>query len=241
MKRLTKNLTSNLSYPALQPEHYDRMLFLVALLVLLLHVSVFLVYKQSAQPQPVSAQVMPFKLEVSMIPEPEAKPSAAAHTPELKPQPKEKEKPKPVTEKKPPEAQKPEDFASLKQLIENQPHKEVARSVQYQPDSRSVKAVSSTLIHPRPKKPNAIDNFPESDEHNVSPEYPDEAAFLGYQGTAVIKINVSAKGMSSGVELLHSSGHKMLDDSAAKALKLWKFTPTHQPDSVIIVVNYILR
>jgi protein TonB len=240
MKRLTKNLSSNLSYPALQPEHYDRIVFLLALLVLLLHVSVFMAFEQSAPQQPAS-QAMPFKLEVSMISEPESKPSTAANTPELKPQPKEKEKPKPVPEKKPPEPQKPEDFASLKQLLETQPHKEVARSVQYQPDSRSLKAVSSSLIHPHPKTPNAIDNFPESDEHNVSPEYPDEAVFLGYQGTAVIKINVSAKGMSSGVELLHSSGHKLLDESAEKALKLWKFTPTHQPDSVIIVVNYILR
>ena len=72
------------------------------------------------------------------------------------------------------------------------------------------------------------------------------AIFLGYQGTAVIRIKVSAQGISKGVEILRSSGHKILDESAVKALKKWRFTPgkndSDKPmtDSVIISVIYIL-
>jgi protein TonB len=72
------------------------------------------------------------------------------------------------------------------------------------------------------------------------------AIFLGYQGAAVIRIKVSAQGESKGVEVLHSSGHKMLDESATKALKKWRFTPSkadsniQMADSVIISVNYVL-
>ena len=102
------------------------------------------------------------------------------------------------------------------------PAKLVSKSVKYQPEQQTAQTVSSAMMLPPVGSTSAIDNFSVSDSHNPSPEYPEMAVFLGYQGTAVIRIKVSAQGISKGVEILRSSGHKILDESAAKALKKCK-------------------
>jgi protein TonB len=263
-QNFSANLTNNWTRTAFQSEHSERIITAFLLLVLLLHVLVFYFLRQPPEPQLQESQAKPFKLEVSMLPSPETPDSKAVKTPELKktetqetkekPEPKKEQandKPKtekPVdkkeqkkTEQKPDEAKQGETYAALEKVLNSAERKQVARVVKTSPDSRAMSAVASTMLHSRPKTPNAIDNFPESDEHNPSPEYPDEAVFLGYQGAAIVKINISAKGISEGVELLRSSGHKLLDDSATKTLRKWRFTPTKQPDSVVIVVNYVMR
>ena len=223
-----------------QSDVSSKVLFFLAIVVLLLHCLVFLAFQYSEQPpQQAASELKPFKLEVSMLSSPETKASNPANSQPAKPQ--DKPQPKKSPEKKPPDKPKPEDAAAIEQLINTQPRREVAKAVRIQPETRSVQSVSSSIIRSRPKTPHAIDNFPESDQHNPSPEYPDMAIFLGYQGAAIVKINVTAKGTSSGVELLRSSGHKVLDESAAKTLKQWKFTPTNKPDSIIIVVNFAMH
>jgi len=135
---------------------------------------------------------------------------------------------------------------AIEQLIKSRPAKLVNKSVKYQPEQQTAQTVSSAMMIPPVGSTSATDNFPESDSHNPSPEYPEMAIFLGYQGTAVIRIKISAQGVSKGVEILRSSGHKILDESAAKALRKWRFTPgkndSDKPmtDSVIISVIYIL-
>jgi protein TonB len=230
------------------PDKPGRVLLALTLLVLLLHVLVYRSFRQP--PRPPAAHAMPFKLEVSLLPSAETPTANNAESPashsaaSQPPNPKVQEQPKETAEKKPPQPPKPhksEELADVEAIIKSQQPKTVARSVKSQPESRSVQAVSSYMFHSRPKSPNAKDNFPESDEHNPSPEYPDMAIFLGYQGAAIIRINVTPKGLSSGVQVVRSSGHKILDESALKTLKKWRFTATNQADSVIIVVDYILR
>jgi len=101
------------------------------------------------------------------------------------------------------------------------------------------------MIMPLASSALAKDNFPISDIHNSSPEYPETAIFLGSQGNAIVQIKVSAKGLSEGVEILRSNGHKILDEEVAKALKKWRFTlskhgNTPMAGSVIISGIYIL-
>ncbi|QWF70126.1 energy transducer TonB [Methylomonas paludis] len=238
--KLINTTTNSLPLPVNEPEVSGRVLFFLALIVLVLHLLVYRLYQRSEQPQPAQASAAkPFKLEVSMISSPASTPSPPAATQSAAPQTK--TAPKKAPEKKPPEPNKSEDFAALEQVIKTQPRQQVAMAVKTQPGSRSVQTVSSTMIHSPPKNSHAIDNFPESDEHNPSPEYPDMAIFLGYQGAAIVRINISAKGASTGTELLRSSGHKILDEAASKTLRQWRFTPTNKPDSVIIVVNYVIR
>jgi periplasmic protein TonB len=187
---------------------------------------------------------LPFKLEVTLLGKdslkssvvpPPAKPQPPKLNPKSKPEPR---KTHPIKEKLP-------DLGEIEQLIKSQPVKQVSKSFKYQPGQQTAHTVASAMIMPPAGKALARDNFPVSDIHNPSPEYPEMAIFLGYQGNAIVRIKVSAKGLSEGVEILRSSGHKILDESTAKALKKWQFTPskrgnTPMADSVIISVIYIL-
>ena len=159
--------------------------------------------------------------------------------------PPEKSNPKPEVKKAPPVTEKPVDIGEIEKLIKSQSTKQVTRKVNVQPDQQKAQAVSAAMVIAPSGKTSARDNFPISDSHNPSPEYPEMGVFLGYQGNVIVRIRVSAKGESLGVEILRSSGHKVLDDSAATALRKWRFTPTKHDntpmnDSVIITVSYVL-
>ena len=195
---------------------------------------------------------IPLKLEVSLLGKNGLKTSVAPSPAKSQPQPE----PKPESQPKPNPKPKPKkiavakeklpDAGDIEQLIKSRPAKLVGKSVKYQPEQQTAQTVSSAMMMPPAGSTSATDNFPVSDSHNPSPEYPEMAVFLGYQGTTVIRIKVSVQGISKGVEILRSSGHKILDESAAKALKKWRFTPgkndSDKPmtDSVIISVIYIL-
>jgi TonB family protein len=58
----------------------------------------------------------------------------------------------------------------------------------------------------------------------VEPEYSDEARSLKYQGTVLLKIVVDVDGVAKNIELVNGLGHG-LDEKAAQAIALWKFTP----------------
>ena len=188
---------------------------------------------------------VPLSVEVTLLGKEGQKSSAAP--PPVQPQPT-KSKPEPKFKpepKKTPVKEKLPDVGEIERLIKSQSVKQVSKSVKYQPDQQSAQAVSAAMVMPPPGHAMARDNFPISDSHNVSPEYPEMAIFLGYQGSSVIRVKVSAQGLSAGVEILRSSGHKILDESAAKALRKWRFTPskhgnTPVADSVIISVDYVL-
>lgn len=221
------------------------MLLLLAILVLLLHLMGYRWLTQSMDLLKKESIPAPFKLEVSLIGKNGRKASIAPSS--AKSQPKSEPKPieKPKANKIPSAKEKLPDVVDIEHLLKSRSAKVVSKSVQYQPDQQTAQTVSSAMMMP-PGSSSAKDNFPASDSHNPSPEYPEMAIFLGYQGTAVIRIKVSAQGESKGVEVLHSSGHKMLDESATKALKKWRFTPSkadsniQMADSVIISVNYVL-
>jgi protein TonB len=69
-----------------------------------------------------------------------------------------------------------------------------------------------------PAKPDAV-------FHNRPPEYPEEAALSGQQGTVVVLIHVSPAGTAAGVDLLRSSGYVLLDRAAQQAVLRWRFLP----------------
>ena len=228
------------------------LLMLLALLVLLLHVMMLTWLRQSMDLPKAQVMPVPFKLEVNLLGKNGLKtsvappPAKSQPAPEPKPASKPKTNPKPKPKKIAAAKEKLPDAGDIEQLIKSQPAKLVSKSVKYQPEQQTAQTVSSAMMLPPAGSTSAKDNFPESDSHNPSPEYPEMAVFLGYQGTAVIRIKVSAQGVSKGVEILRSSGHKILDESAAKALKKWRFpqrkhdSDKPMTDSVIISVIYIL-
>ena len=253
---LLKNNFKEVVYKAKQTakKRSAKILMLLAMMVLLLHVMLLIGLRQSMDLSKTPVMPIPFKLEVNLLGKNGLKtsvaPSPAKAQPLPKPKPESKPTPNPKPKPKPKKTAVAKDklpnAGAIEQLIKSQPAKLVNKSVKYQPEQQTAQTVSSAMMLPPAGSTSAIDNFPESDSHNPSPEYPEMAIFLGYQGTAVIRIKISAQGVSKGVEILRSSGHKILDESAAKALKKWRFTPgkndSDKPmtDSVIISVIYIL-
>ena len=79
-------------------------------------------------------------------------------------------------------------------------------------------ATAKTIIPTRPPK---IDPKGE----NLWPRYPRRARQRGIEGEILLRITVNAKGRSSGIEVLESSGHDVLDKAAVDALKNWHFQP----------------
>lgn len=224
--------------------HKKKEPLLFALLVLLLHALFITWLKQpilASKPQ----EPVPLNLEVTLLEGSTNTTSPSKVMPPPTPPPQTKPNPKPETRKTPPTKEKPVDIGEIEKLIKSQSIKQVSKKVNVQPDQLKAQAVSAAMVIPPSGRTSVRDNFPISDIHNPSPEYPEMGIFLGYQGDVILRIKVSAKGNSEGVEILRSSGHKVLDDSAAKALRMWHFTPTKHDntpmnDSVIITVSYAL-
>ena len=60
---------------------------------------------------------------------------------------------------------------------------------------------------------------------NPPPRYPAIAKRRGYQGTVILEVLVSMDGAVKEVRVFESSGHKVLDKAAIKAVKGWLFEP----------------
>lgn len=63
---------------------------------------------------------------------------------------------------------------------------------------------------------------------NREPYYPAAAREQGWQGTALLKVLVLKNGTVGSLEIKRSSGYSILDRSALKAVKDWKFVPAQK-------------
>jgi protein TonB len=62
-------------------------------------------------------------------------------------------------------------------------------------------------------------------EFNATPDYPAIARENRWEGTARVRVRVTATGNVESVALERSSGHAMLDRSALDAVRQWRFIP----------------
>jgi len=65
-------------------------------------------------------------------------------------------------------------------------------------------------------------------EVNEPPRYPRMARQRGYEGRVILSLQISAEGRVTGIEILQSSGHSILDESARRAIALWRFHPAQR-------------
>ena len=63
----------------------------------------------------------------------------------------------------------------------------------------------------------------ETQFRNPAPAYPLAAVRLGQEGRVVLQVSVDGAGRPLNVELRRSSGFPLLDQSALKAVKSWRF------------------
>lgn len=68
---------------------------------------------------------------------------------------------------------------------------------------------------------------------NPEPGYPKMARKRGYQGTVLLNVLVNKEGTVENLWLSKSSGYKILDNAAIKAVKDWTFEPGRRGDEAI--------
>lgn len=62
-------------------------------------------------------------------------------------------------------------------------------------------------------------------EVNPPPNYPRLARRRGFEGTVLLEALVTTSGRVADLRLIESSGHRILDKAAFKAVHNWRFTP----------------
>ena len=249
-------MQESVSSAAIPEERSASILLLLAILVLMLHLFGVAWWRQPPVVDKTSSP-QPFKLEVTMLSEPAPHTSTASvANPQAKPTPqKQPDAPEKTAKNNRHEPAKSKHTAQThkSQVVQQtSPAPEESTSppkpqmVKSQTTLQTRQTVSAAMIQNPSKQAHARDNFIADELHNPSPEYPEMAVFLGYQGNAYIRIHVSAQGISQRVDILKSSGHNILDESAANALKKWRFLPSRQgekavADTVIISVVFTLH
>lgn len=68
---------------------------------------------------------------------------------------------------------------------------------------------------------------------NPAPRYPKMARKRGYQGTVLLSVHVSKQGKVDDLWLFESSGYRILDNAALKAVEDWIFEPGRRGDKVV--------
>lgn len=86
-------------------------------------------------------------------------------------------------------------------------------------------AKQETATPPSPVVLDAEPDYQAEYLHNPKPPYPTAAVRMGYQGLVLLDIEVLADGSVGDVQLLKSSGFKILDNAAMQAVKMWRFRP----------------
>ncbi len=159
------------------------------------------------------------------------KPAPKPEPPEPKvvkprPNPLPRPKPKPVVKPEVPPQPKPEPV--LKEPLTE--HSSIVEALA--PDTDFEEA-------PPEADPTAIEDLPadEADDRaavqasvplyhlNPAPQYPRLARRRNYQGAVVLDVRVTIDGLAANIRIAESSGYAILDRSAVKAVRGWRFSP----------------
>jgi protein TonB len=94
-------------------------------------------------------------------------------------------------------------------------------------------ASSTVLARPNPSQ-------------NSAPIYPDVARKKGWEGSVLLRAQITAQGHVESLTLLKSSGFEVLDQSATTAVRNWRFHPQQinkqpTPSTVEIPVKFSLK
>lgn len=81
---------------------------------------------------------------------------------------------------------------------------------------------------------------------NSAPAYPPLARKRGQQGTVLVRCLINKDGQATETVLKESSGFRLLDEAALKAVKTWKFHPAMKngkpaPDYLVVPVEFRLN
>jgi TonB family protein len=72
------------------------------------------------------------------------------------------------------------------------------------------------------------------------PTYPMEARLRREQGTVRLKVRIGRMGNVEGVEIAQSSGHKVLDDAALAAVRIWKAQARYSGQTFTVPITFAI-
>lgn len=205
------------------------------MLALLLHLSAWQLYRNLPPPNPpekIQAPSMTVALMAasqSAAISPPAPPVAAPVLPATPPTPP-KAKPKPLPKPEKPIAQrleKPKVIPRPKahpNPPEASPNEETEAQTspvtEAEPTTQPSAVAAAHASRPKPAAESAENTrFSQGAVSGYRTAYPAIARQQGWEGTATVKIHVSADGEIENVTLTHSSGHEVLDEYAVEAVK----------------------
>lgn len=154
-------------------------------------------------------------------PQPEPPPEVVKPKPKPKPKPK-KPEPKPLPE--PPKEAPPSERAITQ---ETAPEESPPPAVQPQPNLPLTDKTDSLGAPVTP---------PREDAHHLNnprPAYPNRSRQMREQGTVILEVLIRADGTVGEVRVKESSGFKLLDETAAKAVRRWRYTPARRGNQPI--------
>ena len=117
----------------------------------------------------------------------------------------------------------PEELIEVELLAKKKPtppKKKIIKKKKSKPKPKKV-------IEPPKNEPEIIEDTEasESVEENQKPVYPRIAIRKNWEGTCHFLVEVLANGSIGEIKLVQSSGKKILDNAAIKAIKTWAFIP----------------
>lgn len=98
------------------------------------------------------------------------------------------------------------------------------------PTANAAKSGSGTQGH---AEPYSEASFNANYGTNPKPNYPTIARNRGWQGKVLLRVRVTADGLSEAVTVHRSSGQDVLDESAVAAVEKWKFIPAKQGNTAV--------
>ena len=193
-----------------------RGLFALATLAVVLHAGVVVAFHQGGQIEPLPPKpVEPLAIEIAPPPPPPPEP------PKVQPE---------VAKVAPAKAAPSVPVVAQAPVDDGVPSESTVQVAQAAPPAPVAAVPAPPPPAPEPvTEPRGFAGY----RNNPAPDYPALAQDRGLQGQVVLKVRVLASGKPDNVAVEKSSGHKILDDAAIKAVTAWSFDPAKRGQTPI--------
>lgn len=173
-----------------------------------------LIIKKERPKQEVKPKKPPKQVKRLVSPQKPAKKAPKKPEPVLKPKPA----PAPPVEQEP---SVPTEFALPASVKEDSPP-DIQETEQETPSNEARENLDSRV--PVTVSTSALPLY----KRNPAPKYPRSAKRRGYEGKVILNVLVNREGKVESLAILQSSGHKVLDKAAQKAVATWLFSPARR-------------
>ena len=104
----------------------------------------------------------------------------------------------------------------------------IVKKKKLKPKPKHVEKPPEEIPEPEPEPTEAVE-YPD----NQKPLYPRVAIQRGWQGTCILELQILEDGTVGNIILLKTTGRKLLDQSAIRTVKYWRFKPATKKGKTI--------